>query len=74
MELDGLVFREPRPTDSRITDVHMTERGKLVLARLKKIASNIFARSFDGIPDSDFDAFIGVLKSANTNMSRSPFE
>jgi DNA-binding MarR family transcriptional regulator len=74
MELDDLVFREPRPTDSRITDIHMTERGKLVLARLKKIASNIFVRSFDGIPDSDFDAFIGVLKRANTNMSRSPFE
>jgi DNA-binding MarR family transcriptional regulator len=74
MELDGLIFREPRPTDSRVTDVHMTERGKLVLARLKKIASNIFARSFDGIPDGDFDAFIGVLKRANANMSRSPFE
>ena len=74
MELDDLVFREPRPTDSRVTDIHMTERGKLVLARLKKIASNIFVRSFDGIPDSDFDAFIGVLKRANTNMSRSPFE
>ena len=74
MELDGLVSRVPRPSDSRVTDVHMSERGKLVLARLKKIASGIFARSFDGVSDSDFDAFIGVLTRANTNMSRSPFE
>lgn len=74
MELDRLVFRKPRPTDSRITDIHMTDHGKLVLARLKKIASNIFVRSFDGVSDGDFEAFIGVMKQANTNMSRSPFE
>jgi DNA-binding MarR family transcriptional regulator len=54
---DGLVTREPHPTDRRATLVTLTSRGKTLVAQLKRDHERLARALFAPMPGGELDAF-----------------
>lgn len=58
---DGLVTREPHPTDRRATLVTFTSRGETLVARLKRDHQALARALFAPMSRRDFDCFAREL-------------
>jgi len=73
MEGEGLVRRAPSPVDSRVTEVFITEKGDRIVEDLRAVATRIFHKAFDGIPEQEIIRFVEILKTVRENLTRSPY-
>lgn len=64
----GLVKREPHPTDRRANCVFITESGLLAMEAFSPLAQEITEELFDGISPEDVVAFRSVVDRIRTNL------
>ncbi len=64
----------PNTKDSRITDVYLTDEGKVALEKVIHLGSRQFRRAMQGLSNEDLGRFIGTLKHIIGNLSRLPIE
>lgn len=69
-----LVNAFPNPSDSRVTDVSLTQRGKDMLNSLTPIVGRQFQRAIDGINNEDLEHLVLVLQRISSNLNRLPIE
>jgi DNA-binding MarR family transcriptional regulator len=72
MEKEGLVTVATRPTDSRITDVSITDAGRDAVVKIRKVASRVYNLAFDGFSAEEIDAFLGMLARLFANLRGYP--
>jgi len=72
MQAEGLVTCSTRPTDARVTEVRLTEAGKVATERVRGPASLIFRQAFRDISDKEMLAFIDVLQRLFDNLDGPP--
>ena len=70
MAADGLLRRQPRRSDARITEVHITAKGRLMLNEVLRVASAQYARTVDGLSASEIDSLCRTLKKMLENLTR----
>jgi DNA-binding MarR family transcriptional regulator len=70
----GLVNAFPNPTDSRVTEVVLTQRGKDLLNSLTPIVGRQFQRAIDGVDNEELEHLVLVLQKISVNLSRLPIE
>ena len=68
LEKEGLVQLAPRVTDGRKTDVFITTQGQEAVAKIRRVASRIYRRSFDEFSADEVDQFRGLLNRILTNL------
>jgi len=73
MEEEGLVRRAPAPTDSRVTEVFITERGRAALGPIQAIAGRVYRKAMEGLDDAEIVEFVRILKHIRENLARSPY-
>lgn len=73
MEDQGLVRRAPSPVDSRVTEVFMTGEGAKIVADLRAVATRVYRKAFDGVPEPEIKRFMDILKTVRENLTRSPY-
>lgn len=73
MEAEGLVTRKPSPTDSRVTEVFITEKGRKSVVALKSLAGNVYRRAMEGLSDPEITSFAKILRTIEGNLSRHPY-
>lgn len=61
LEQQGLVVRKPTASDGRVKLVALTEKGRDTRRALLRVVSAFVDGVFEGVPPSDFEAFIRVL-------------
>jgi len=64
----------PNPSDSRVTEVVLTQRGKDLLNSLTPIVGRQFQRAIDGIDNEELEHLVLVLQKISSNLSRLPIE
>jgi len=64
----GLVVRQPHPTDRRANCVFITENGLLAMEAFSPLAQAITEEMFNGVSASDLEAFVGVIETIKTNV------
>jgi len=64
----------PNPSDSRVTEVVLTQRGKDLLNSLTPIVGRQFQRAIDGIDNEELEHLVLVLQKISSNLSRSLIE
>jgi DNA-binding MarR family transcriptional regulator len=69
-----LVNAFPNPSDSRVTDVSLTQRGKDMLNSLTPIVGRQFQRAIDGINNEDLEQLVLLLQKISSNLNRLPIE
>ncbi|KKC27657.1 MarR family winged helix-turn-helix transcriptional regulator [Sphingomonas sp. SRS2] len=69
MKRDDWVNTESRRSDSRFTDISLTERGHQVLIELTKVASREYWRSLDGVSESDLQTTLNTLHKIMKNIA-----
>ena len=70
----GLVTTNENPSDSRVTDVIMTSRGKDLLNTLTQIVGRQFQRAVEGVSEEGLKQLIVLLQKICRNLNRSPNE
>lgn len=73
MEAEGLVTRQQSPTDSRVTQVFITEKGRKSAVALRSLAGNVYRRAMEGLGDSEIAIFAKVLRAIEDNLARHPY-
>lgn len=73
MEAEGLVTRQSSPTDSRVTQVFITEQGRKSAVALRSLAGNVYRRAMEGLSDEEIALFAKVLRTIEDNLSRHPY-
>ena len=66
----GLVRRERNVGDRRKLNVFLTPRGETLKAELMPYAFRINAIACEGIPASELETCLSVLKRMSTNLTR----
>jgi DNA-binding MarR family transcriptional regulator len=64
----GLVVREPHPTDRRANCVFITENGLLAMEAFSPLAQEITEEIFHGVDAADLAAFNTVIEAIKTNV------
>jgi DNA-binding MarR family transcriptional regulator len=72
MEKEGLVTVSTRPTDSRITDVSITDAGREAVVKIRKVASRIYNIAFEDFSPAEIDALLGMLGRLFANLRGLP--
>lgn len=70
MEKEDLVIRRPFPNDNRVIEVFITDRGKKVVGKLKKLATSVYKLAFDGVADDDIIKFTQTLMQVRQNLNK----
>jgi DNA-binding MarR family transcriptional regulator len=70
----GLVTTNENPSDSRVTDVIMTSRGKDLLNTLTQIVGRQFQRAVEGVSEEGLGQLVLLLQKICRNLNRSPNE
>lgn len=65
---NGFVARAPSQDDARANSVHLTERAKPLLDRLRSYAEDAEGRAFAGIAEDELERFNGVLDKIRANV------
>lgn len=68
MERDGLVCRQPDPGDRRANRIHLTEKGRSVMAPARIVTQQTLDRVFKGIPAGELEQTMILLKKVLTNL------
>lgn len=74
LEADGLVRRSPDQQDGRAIRVHITARGKALLARLQKAKQAHLAAALEGWDTKDLQAFAQLLERFVHDIARTTQE
>jgi len=64
-----LVKRMPDENDRRVKRIYLTEQGKEIIPKLKKVAFASLEDAFIGINKNDLDNFKKVLSKINLNLT-----
>jgi DNA-binding MarR family transcriptional regulator len=70
---DGLVRRDPDPSDSRVTRIGITETGRAALDQLWPSMARVYTQMFKDIPDEEQQAFVTTLQKMLKNIRKHDF-
>lgn len=68
LEALDLVERRPDPSDRRARLVHMTERARPGLERMKAAAQGLFEEALDGLTEDERAMLMSLLDRVRTNL------
>lgn len=68
MERDGLVEREPHPTDKRAALLSLSRKGKTRLPRAKETLSAVAERATHGLSEPERAQLLGLLQRVAANL------
>lgn len=69
LEGQGIVVRRPNPADGRSNLIHLTERGRAMVAKLIPLAQQNLDRAVEGIPKKDIETTRKVLCRMAVNLT-----
>ncbi len=69
LEAQGLVAREPDPTDRRAKIVRLTPGAEPVLARILEVGREVRAVALAGMSEAEADQFLALLERAHRNLA-----
>ncbi len=70
LEKNGLVEREPHPTDARARMVKLTAKGKQKFQRLWKAGDSIRSRMFEALETDEADRLVHLLTRITESLHR----
>jgi MarR family transcriptional regulator, organic hydroperoxide resistance regulator len=70
MVAKGLARANPNSTDSRVTEVELTQRGKHMLDTLTPIVGRQFQRALAGVSNEELEQLVRVLRKISGNLNR----
>ena len=70
----GLVATKENASDSRVTDVVLTPRGRDLLNTLTPIVGRQFQRAVEGLGEEGLEQLVTLLQKVCRNLARSPIE
>ena len=70
---DGLVRRDPDPSDSRVTRIAITDAGRATFEQLWPTMARVYSQMFRGVPDHERAAFVGTLHKMLNNVRKHDF-
>ncbi|MEM7568472.1 MAG: MarR family transcriptional regulator [Pseudomonadota bacterium] len=68
LERDGYVITRQSDADGRIRNVAITEAGHRVVDQSRPLAQSFYAAAFDGISNTELQAFSKVLAAIDTKL------
>lgn len=74
LEAQGLIERQPDPTDRRAKLVHLTGKADEMLARMAPVSAGIRADASLGLEPEDWKRLLDVLKTTRANLSAAKSE
>jgi DNA-binding MarR family transcriptional regulator len=72
MEAAGLVERMPDPQDRRVKLLSLTDKGRDLLPKMKKLAQSIFEDAQEGLSADEREILLDCLERIVTNLARKP--
>jgi DNA-binding MarR family transcriptional regulator len=73
MESDGLVKRRQRPSDQRITEVHITDAGHEAFQEILAVSRRQYARATEGLSTEEVEQLCATLQKMLHNLQQSPY-
>jgi MarR family transcriptional regulator, transcriptional regulator for hemolysin len=70
LEEQGFILRKARPEDLRMRDVHITEAGRAIFARVWPEMYDLLAKLFEGVDSEEYNAFIATLHKLIANIRK----
>jgi DNA-binding MarR family transcriptional regulator len=70
LEEQGFIQRKPRSEDLRVRDVHITEAGREVFARVWPDMYDLLLKAFDGVDSEEYAAFTATLHKIVANIRK----
>ena len=74
MHRDGVVDVIPRPTDNRVTEVSLTEKGHTIHVKVKMVASRVFRQAISGLSPTEITLINDLSQTLHDNLAQSPYE
>lgn len=68
METAGLIRTSPSTRDGRVTELTLTELGKIKLAEARSITSPVYRRLIDGVSSDEFSILLKLLNLFHDNL------
>ncbi|MBH0111885.1 MarR family transcriptional regulator [Novosphingobium sp. YJ-S2-02] len=68
MTADGLVSCSPRANDQRVTEVRLTESGKVASRAAWDAANRIYARTFEGVSAKEVASLNRIMRTITRNI------
>ena len=72
MERDGLIEREPHPSDRRATSIRLSAKAKRGLPKARTALFEVAQRVTGGFTDAERATFLALLQRAVVNLSAPP--
>lgn len=72
MEAAGLVERAPDPQDRRVRLLNLTDKGRALLPRMRKLALAIMDEAQDGLSERERETLLNCLERVVGNLARKP--
>ncbi len=73
MERDGLVVRRYDPHDNRVIEVHLTDEGNIMFARIFPLAQRHYERAIEGLSDRERKTLVDLLHKILENTRQKPY-
>lgn len=70
MERDGLIEREPHPSDKRASYIALTKKARGAMPEARKRLFTVAERLTEGFTAAERDTFIALLRRAAANLER----
>ncbi len=70
LEEQGFIQRKARPEDLRVRDVHITEPGRAVFARVWPEMYDLLLKLFEGVDNEEYGAFTATLHKVIANIRK----
>ena len=74
MHRDGLVEVIRRPTDNRVTEVSLTEKGHSLHTKVKTVASRVFQQAISGLSMTEISLINDLAQTLHDNLAQSPYD
>lgn len=74
LEKKRFVRLESRPTDARVTDVHLTPHGKNAVEAVRGVASGLYKKALGGISPSEVAVLNALMQRIFANLSSSSIQ
>jgi MarR family transcriptional regulator for hemolysin len=72
MEAAGLVERTPDPQDRRVRLLNLTDKGRALLPKMKKLALGIMDEAQEGLSEREREILLNCLERVVFNLARKP--
>ena len=73
MERDGLVVRRYHPDDNRVIEVHLTDEGSAMFARIYPLAQRHYERAVEGLSAQERQTLVALLHKILENTRQQPY-